>query len=503
MKKNINLIIAMLLGVVGLTFTSCSDDDTPVAKAVLCSVFSLDYEAVAPEAQTVKVVSDALWHVECPDWIEVSPATGSGTTIVTVTVKPNVDAAGAMCSPRKADLIFKGNTKASEAVVVVSQKGDKYLGLSPESIAKFYDKADEAYVIVKDLTVVAPISAGFVATDGTDIVQVTTTQPVEAGEVYTVSGQKNTDKYGMAVLEGDIFTAAGTPAAAPAATDITADFDTYKSARMTHVKVAGMLSGKNLTVEGATNAGVVTDVATGFDIAAYTSHNVVLDAYYVGTVAPAVNMIVVGLEDKGIAEVIYWSDDFEWLAPWAEVGNGTPCGDTVGSDDPGANAPQLGTPKVDGVSAYDALVNKGYELLVKNHESKSERKPQAANYLQSNYIKFGLTGYQGGIILPPMTEIPEGAACLLRFDWSGMRQGSGAIDPLDLVVTVINGDKQEEFAVAPLGWESGHKLEWVGAEVDLSGVTIDKNTRIQIKPSQWGVSSANRWFLDNVRVVAK
>ena len=71
------------------------------------------------------------------------------------------------------------------------------------------------------------------------------------------------------------------------------------------------------------------------------------------------------------------------------------------------------------------------------------------------------------------------------FDWCPMRQGSGKIDPVNLIVIVQNGSNQQQFEIPTHGWESGHKLEWIKAEIDLAGITIDKNTKITIKQTQW------------------
>ena len=81
-----------------------------------------------------------------------------------------------------------------------------------------------------------------------------------------------------------------------------------------------------------------------------------------------------------------------------------------------------------------------------------------------------------------------------------MRQGSGKIDPVNLIVIVQNGSTQQQFEIPTHGWESGHKLEWIKAEIDLAGITIDKNTKITIKQTQWPAKTANRWFLDNIKI---
>ena len=48
-----------------------------------------------------------------------------------------------------------------------------------------------------------------------------------------------------------------------------------------------------------------------------------------------------------------------------------------------------------------------------------------------------------------------------------------------------------------LGFSS---IRWIKAEIDLAGITIDKNTKITIKQTQWPAKTANRWFLDNIKI---
>ena len=123
-------------------------------------------------------------------------------------------------------------------------------------------------------------------------------------------------------------------------------------------------------------------------------------------------------------------------------------------------------------------------------------------YLQKNYLKFGKTGHHGGIVLPASTG---GSNLTIGFDWCPMRQGSGKLDPVNLIVKVTNGSDVETFEVETHGWENGHRLEWIPATVDLSGVTIDENTTITITHTddEWTASTANRWFLDNIRISAE
>ena len=57
-----------------------------------------------------------------------------------------------------------------------------------------------------------------------------------------------------------------------------------------------------------------------------------------------------------------------------------------------------------------------------------------------------------------------------------------------------------QIDIPELGWEEGHKLEWVRAEVSLKGITVNKDTKITITQTQWEVGTANRWFLDNIKI---
>ena len=196
----------------------------------------------------------------------------------------------------------------------------------------------------------------------------------------------------------------------------------------------------------------------------------------------------------------WFEENFEWLDKWSdEGGSDGPAGRTVEDDNLDASAPQISTPKVDGVSALEALEAKGYQMLRVRAEGKKESE---CIYLQRNYLKFGKTSYQAGIVLPSIDGISAGEALNINFDWCPMRQGSGKLDPVNLIVEVTNGDVVQTFEVPTHGWENGHRLEWIHASVPLTGATVTKDTRITIKQKEWGVSTANRWFLDNIKIVS-
>lgn len=194
---------------------------------------------------------------------------------------------------------------------------------------------------------------------------------------------------------------------------------------------------------------------------------------------------------------VIFEDDFEWLDPWSEASG---VGQTVETDDLEAKATALTSIKteVDGqeMTCFDYIESKGYKFIYDKDDNKRI-------YLQRNYLKFGKTGNHGGIILPALENVPENATVTLNFDWSVMRQGSGKIDPVNLYVLVENGSDSKQFDIPECGWEAGHVLEWIPAVVELEGVTVNKDTKITITQTQWDVSTANRWYLDNIKVTAK
>lgn len=209
-----------------------------------------------------------------------------------------------------------------------------------------------------------------------------------------------------------------------------------------------------------------------------------------------------------------FSDDFEWLKAWTDVeikDKGKP-GDTIGEDNVKAYACQLGTSKVNDVSTYQALQDKGYSFVV-THNDKDDKgntlKVRPANeqiYLQKNYLKFGLTDYYSGIVLPALSDLVGHVDdATLTFDWCPMRQTKGAYDETELVVIVKNGDKEEQVPVDKLTIEKGATFKWHPATVNLAGKTINKDTRIIIRncDAQWPAGADGRtlrWFLDNIKL---
>ena len=70
--------------------SGCSKDESSLAKAVLASASSLSFEANEAEEQIITIYADADWSAEYPEWVTVTPAQGSGTMDVTISVTDNM-----------------------------------------------------------------------------------------------------------------------------------------------------------------------------------------------------------------------------------------------------------------------------------------------------------------------------------------------------------------------------------------------------------------------------
>lgn len=491
---------ALFLIVVLFAFGSCEEDDSNVSRAVLASASTLNFEGSGSSSQIITVYADGEWLSEVPEWVTVNPTSGVGVTEVTISVSDNLRE-GTLDNPRREAVVFKGETLASRAEVIIIQAGDKYRDVRDYSVGEIGALSDETVVIVPDATVVAITTLGFIVSDGqnADNVYVHSETEVSVGDKVSIMGDKTSNSQSLAIIQADdieIISTGGT-VTYPQATDITEIVDTYNSTSREFILVSGIMNGStsNVSVSGANYTVSVTDALASLNISELNGHRVTVKGYFDGLAAPVIKVLASEIEDGGLAKDIYFYEDFEWLDPWAVISN---AGRTVETDNMGATAPQIVTPKIDGVSSLDALLERGYELLRVWHES---RDPSECVYLQQNYIKFGKTGYQAGIVLPKLADdVPTGINPIMSFDWSVMRQGSGVIDPVNLIVIIENGASEITFDIPPSGFENGQALSWIRAEVDLTGVELTKDTKITIRPIQWPLNTANRWFLDNIEI---
>lgn len=495
-----------------LMVTSCDDDDNNgVAKAVLASSKTLTFDGIGADPQIITVYSDAQWTADVPEWVVITPNTGTGTTEVTISVSDNLRE-GTLDNPRKGSLVFHGNTLASRAEVTVRQLGDNYRDCPVHKAADLNSIADEAYIGINSLLVTLPIDGGFVATDdnGANNIVVKTSTSVSKGDVVTINAQKFTDERKLAFVTAEKVNIDrhGETVVYPQPVDLTETLDKYTGNKREYIKVEGLLASGIVTV-GDAKLKVATVDNVSIDLDALNGHFVCMYGYFAGIAEPYLNIQPTALDDLGEALTIYWSEDFEWFEPWTSQ---EPSGRTIEDDNIDAVARQLSTDKytIDGkeVSVYDAMLAKGYEFPICRHSSKSERKPNAQIYLQRNYLKMGLTGYYSGLTLPEIPTAPgAGTTCFISFDWSTMRQGSGVMDPTSLVVIVKNGTDEVQYSVPAHGIADNSAMRWVHAEIELTDVTIDDKTRITVRNSddQWPHAEAKalRWFIDNVRIYSK
>lgn len=498
--KLINYIMASVLFLSATLLGSCSEEETTLSKAVLASASELNFEAEGAQPKTITVYADADWVMEdVPDWITVSPATGNGTMDVTVSVTDNMRD-GAEDNPRKATIVFKGCTLASRAEVVVSQEGDKYRDCREYTVDELPALEDETVVSVPEALVTAVTTSGCVVTDADYAVNMflQTTTAVNVGDKVAVKGTKNTDTHSLPYVACDEarVVSEGNNVDYPEAHDVTAEVDSYTSDSREWISASGVLNGSNITIDGAVNSVSIIDVPESLNLSALNGHRVTVYGYFDGVAAPALRIRAARIEDKGVVEVIYFADDFEWLLPWAENSG---AGQTVENDGTGS-APQIYSAKnEEGQTAAEALLARGYGL---------EESRGASIYLQKCYLKFGKTDYQAGLTLPPVDGIPEGEKVMLSFDWAPMVGGTRKFDPVQLIITVTNGSETVEMN--PIGHSfvnTMDKLEWLHADVVLEGVSITKDTRITIKSDAWGETAATsgssvyrRWFIDNIKL---
>ncbi len=487
------LFLMALLFVIG----SCQEEEgTTLSQAVLASASALNFEGTDSAPQIITVYADAEWVSEVPEWITISPTSGSGVMDVTVSVNDNIRD-GALDNPRKEVIVFKGETLASRAEVIVMQAGDKYRDVRDYTLQELVALEDETVVSVSDVMVMAVTSVGFIVSDEQNVhnAYVLSETTVNIGDKVSILGDKASNSQSLAIIEADHteIISTGGSVTYPEAKDVTDMIDTYNATSREFIVVSGILNGSNVSVAGANYTVSIADAPASLNLEAMNGHRVVVKGYFDGLADPVIKIIAAEIQDNGIAKDIYFFEDFEWLDPWSVVES---AGQTVETDNLSAKAPQIVSPLIDGVSALDALLGKGYEFL-----RVTTKTPGECIYLQRNYLKFGKTSYQAGMILPQLAEdIPSDANPVMSFDWCPMRQGSGKIDPVNLIVIITNGTDEVIFDIPEAGFEDGHRLEWIRAEVDLSGITITKETKITIRQTNWQIATANRYFLDNIEI---
>lgn len=482
------------------SFWGCDKDEDHLSEAVLASASTLNFEVERAAEKTITVYADADWVTEVPDWVTVTPDSGTGVTDVTISVTDNMRG-GAEDNPRKAALVFKGRTLASRAEVLITQDGDKYRDVKEYTAGELAALADETIISVPSAIVVAVTTKGFVISDdrNTDNIFVSDATTVAVGDKISFLGTKSSDSQKLAmVIDCDEVTVLSSGTVTyPTPTDITATIDTYTSNKRTYVTVSGFFNGSTVSVSETAKYSInLVDAPASLGLSALTGHNVIVTGYYAGLAEPVQRIMVAGVEDKGIVEVIYFSDDFEWMDTWSEKSD---AGDTVGKgvDDKARNVysyASLGEPFLADLTEH------GYTLVCMPSSTTS-------TYLQKNYLKFGRTDVQAGLVLPSM-EIPANTKAKIAFDWAPHIGTSFKFDPVKIIVEITNGEHVVELDPVGHNFEDTvDKLTWLHAELPLDGITVNKDTKITIRSDGWGETSATtgskvykRWYIDNIKV---
>lgn len=308
MKKIENIIsLALSVLAIGFALASCTPKEGDnLAKAVRGAKSVLEFAADSPQGQMLTVFSDAQWHVKAPDWITVDPSEGFGKTEVTVLAASNTDSKG-MLAPRKDTLVFSGNTIASRYIVIVRQEGDAYRDASEKSVKDLASIKDDEPLIIKNATVAALTSRGFVITDGTANSYVLAKAEVKSGSSVDIKGIKGTVN-GMPVikqLDGISVLSEGT-FTAPEPLVITESIATYKPAAMDFVKFSGVESSGNIVVnmDGQDYAVTLVDPAEGLGIDGLVAHKIEVTGYCYGVLSSnAIAILPLVVKDNGPAVV--------------------------------------------------------------------------------------------------------------------------------------------------------------------------------------------------------
>lgn len=512
--------LSVLALICGASVLACKPEvqDT-VAKAVLGDVALMNFAASNPAEQIVTVYSDGDWHTTRPEWITVTPETGSGVTTVTVQAADNTDAGG-MLEPRKDTLIFSGRTLASRLIIIVSQEGDAYRNAAHFSLDKVSELADGKAFILDEATVTAVATSGFVVSDGTATLYAKSSSEVGIGDKISMKGLKGSLNGLPSIAQADEVTVKqyGTYTY-PEAIKFNEAVAGYKAETLDFVTVSGTVAGGNLvfSADGADYSIKQIDCPSGLSISTLGGHKVTLKGYICGVLgANMFGIITTERKDNGIDQLVFFEDDFEWLEPWTTAAK---AGDAIATNNPSTTAPNVFT-----TAACEGFVTefmaRGYGYFEgKQGQDWTEVTPDNAPpakvlYLQTNYLKFGKSDWNSGLTLPAISAIEGSSDATLEFDWCWQVTGAFKPDLMTITVEIVgNGTCEESGSAISVPIESAQsqvdgesKIEWQHASIKLKG--IDSASRIKIRPTNYDpyienpARGQNRWYLDNIKVLS-
>ena len=214
---------------------------------------------------------------------------------------------------------------------------------------------------------------------------------------------------------------------------------------------------------------------------------------------------------------VVYADDFEWFA---DIATAEAAGKTVEDDKADANAPNVFTMS-SSEQFLSAFYERGYKFLWGTLGSTEftegpdpEQKDSRVMYIQSNYLKFGKTKYNGAIVLPALSAIEGTADVVIEFDWCWQVTGANKADIMTMSLDATAGTFEATGAATSAELESTQStvdgeshLAWQHATVVLNGATAE--TLLTIRPTNADPSiqnperNQNRWFLDNIKVTLK
>ncbi len=219
-------------------------------------------------------------------------------------------------------------------------------------------------------------------------------------------------------------------------------------------------------------------------------------------------------------QVVY-ADDFEWFADLATTEG---VGDAVGTNDPGTIAPNVWK-MTSSADFFTRFNERGYQYLYGTvgstefaagpaQEPNSGVGKEGSLYLQSNYLKFGQSSYNGALVLPALSAIEGTADVVIEFDWCWHLTVGMKPDLMTVSVDATVGQFPTSGAGTSLDIESAQptegdlsELAWQHVTLELNGATAE--TVLTIRPTnadpsiQNATRSQNRWFLDNIKVSVK
>ena len=206
---------------------------------------------------------------------------------------------------------------------------------------------------------------------------------------------------------------------------------------------------------------------------------------------------------------VVFADDFEWLEP---ITSALGAGDAVSKNDPGATAP----------SAFDCdkttefvseFTKRGYSYFYSQKGDTAFTydltNDQKALYLQRNYLKFGRSDINAGLILPALSALSGSSDVTIEFDWCWQVTGKYKPDIMTLQLDVKNGGTFENGmetsaeVTSAQSVDTPSNIEWQHATVKLKGATA--KTVLHIRPTNpdpytSNTRGQNRWYLDNIKI---